>query len=74
MNSDASFRTSTVTSLRAPRANNVSSGPSSTRADSPVNRNLPAPVETTFVLDDDDFAEDLAALQEIEEAESNLKV
>lgn len=76
---DTSFKSSTVPSLRAPRTtnnnnNNNNSRPSSARNRSPISRNPPAHVDSTFVLDDDDFAEDLAALQEIEEAESNLKV
>ncbi|OAQ27529.1 ATP-dependent DNA helicase [Linnemannia elongata AG-77] len=75
---DTSFKPSTVPSLRAPRVNNNNnnnnnSAPSSARNRSPISRSPPAPVESTFILDDDDFAEDLAALQEIEDAESNLK-
>src|SRR5687768_13547664 len=68
---DTSIKPSIVPSLKASRTNiNNNHGPSSARNRSPISRNPPAPVESTFVLDDDDFAEDLAALREIEEVES----
>ena len=74
-NNDPSHRASTITSLRAPRANsNSSPGPSAGTAAKPtINQKYPGPAEPIVTLDDDDFAEDLA-LQEIEEAESNLEV
>ncbi|KAK3811563.1 MAG: P-loop containing nucleoside triphosphate hydrolase protein [Linnemannia gamsii] len=71
---DPVARVSTISSLKAPHANRDSKSEfSSPSARMPVSRHPPAPVEPTFGLDDD-FAGDLAALDEIEQAESNLKV